>query len=107
LIQQIWQRPPFKTLLDLSDVESNARIFHQSKDCSLINLIRRKRQSTQEQLKVLTDDERTILQSMQRDTIDLRNMLKEVLDIREGTGRNPRIAIRRLDEWIVNNRNLI
>ena len=69
--------------------------------------IRRKRKNALDSIDILTQDERTILQSMQRDSIDLRNMLKEVLDIREGNGRNPRIALRELDKWIVKNRNLI
>ncbi len=106
-IQQIWQRPPFKTLLELKDIEPDARIFHQCKDGSLYKLLRQNRDGVKRQQNLLCVDDRELLTQMQEDNLNLHSLLKEVLDIREGTGRNPRIAIRALDKWINENKHFI
>ena len=107
-IQQIWQRPPFKTLLELGDIEAEARIFHQCKDASLYPLLRRHRVGLRKMDSLLSVGDKDLLAQMQEDNLHLHSMLKEVLDIREGvTGRNPRFAVRRLDDWINKYKHLI
>lgn len=105
LIQQIWRRPPFMSQNDLVCIDTEAVIFHQCKDASLINLLRQIAAHKQPVNVAIDPETKLGIRKIMATEKRLRDILREFIVCRENQGKNPRVAMRRLDALIQQHRN--